>query len=144
MPLVKVEMLEGKSKEFRKTVLDCIHDGLMDSIGIEDWDRFQRIAEYEKDNFEITVAGLSKSKAKDWLLDHGGMSQFKPGTIVPEGSSGRTVATYNDWADVVTINVNGEEILVGSNMVITDTTYQFTLSEDYNDLLQNIANGVLF
>ena len=98
----------------------------------------------EKDNFEITVAGLSKSKAKDWLLDHGGMSQFKPGTIVPEGSSGRTVATYNDWADVVTINVNGEEILVGSNMVITDTTYQFTLSEDYNDLLQNIANGVLF
>ena len=53
MPLVKVEMLEGKSKEFRKTVLDCIHDGLMDSIGIEDWDRFQRIVEYEKDNFEI-------------------------------------------------------------------------------------------
>ena len=46
-------MLEGKSKEFRKTVLDCIHDGLMDSIGIEDWDRFQRIVEYEKDNFEI-------------------------------------------------------------------------------------------
>ena len=53
MPLVKVEMLEGKSKEFRKTVLDCIHDGLMDSIGIEDWDRFQRIVEYEKENFEI-------------------------------------------------------------------------------------------
>ena len=53
MPLVKVEMLEGKSKEFRKTVLDCIHDGLMDSLGIENWDRFQRIAEYEKDNFEI-------------------------------------------------------------------------------------------
>jgi hypothetical protein len=34
MPLVKVEMLEGKSKEYRKPVLDCIHDGLMDSIGL--------------------------------------------------------------------------------------------------------------
>ena len=53
MPLVKVEMLKGKSNEFKKTVLDCIHDGLMDSIGIEDWDRFQRIAEYEKSQFEI-------------------------------------------------------------------------------------------
>ena len=43
MPLVKVEMLKGKSKEFKKIVLDCVHDGLMDSIGIEGWDRFQRI-----------------------------------------------------------------------------------------------------
>lgn len=53
MPLVKVEMIIGKSNEFKKTVLDCVHDGLMNSIGIEDWDRFQRIEEYEKDNFEI-------------------------------------------------------------------------------------------
>ncbi len=53
MPLVKVEMLEGKSREFKKTVLDCIHDALMDSIGIEDWDRFQRIVEYDKSNFDM-------------------------------------------------------------------------------------------
>ena len=53
MPLVKVEMLEGKSREFKKTVLDCIHDALMDSIGIEDWDRFQRIVEIDKEDFEV-------------------------------------------------------------------------------------------
>ena len=53
MPLVKVEMLEGKSKEFRETVLDCIHDGLIDSIGIEDWDRFQQVTEYDRDDFEF-------------------------------------------------------------------------------------------
>lgn len=98
----------------------------------------------EKGEFNITVAGLSKSKAKDWLLDHGGISQFKSGTIVPEGHSGRTVSTYNDWTDVRTINVEEEEIRVGSNLVITDTTYQFTLSEDYNDLLQNISEGVVW
>mgnify|MGYP002623239350 CR=1 FL=1 len=96
------------------------------------------------DDFEITVAGLSKSKAKDWLLEHGGIDQFKAGTIIPETASGRTVSTYNDWTDVRTISVNGEEIRVGSNLVITDTTYQFTLSEDYNDLLQNIAEGVIY
>ena len=43
MPIVKVEMLKGKSPEYKKTVLDCIHEGLVESIGIEDWDRFQRI-----------------------------------------------------------------------------------------------------
>lgn len=34
-------------------ITDCIHDALMDSIGIEDWDRFQRIVEYDNSNFDI-------------------------------------------------------------------------------------------
>lgn len=53
MPLVKVEMLKGKSSEYKKTVLDCIHQGLVDSLGIEDWDRFQRITEYDTEEFEF-------------------------------------------------------------------------------------------
>ena len=52
MPLVKVNMLKGKDPEYKKTLLDCIHDGMVDSLGIEDWDRFQRIIEYEKNDFE--------------------------------------------------------------------------------------------
>ena len=52
MPLVRVEMKKGKSLEYKKKLLQCIHDGLMESIGIEDWDRFQRIIEYEKEDFE--------------------------------------------------------------------------------------------
>ena len=53
MPLVKVGMLKGKSPQYRKEILDCIHKGLTDSLGIEDWDRFQRIIEYDKDDFEF-------------------------------------------------------------------------------------------
>lgn len=53
MPIVKVEMLKGKSPEYKKTLLDCIHGGLVDSIGIEDWDRFQRIIEYNRNDFEF-------------------------------------------------------------------------------------------
>lgn len=52
MPLVKVNMLSGKNPEYKKTLLECIHDGLVESIGIEDWDRFQRIIEYENEDFE--------------------------------------------------------------------------------------------
>ena len=53
MPLVKVEMLRGKDPEYKKTVLDCIHQGLVDSVGIEDWDRFQRITEYDRGDMEF-------------------------------------------------------------------------------------------
>lgn len=53
MPLVRIEMLKGKSPEYKKTVFDCVHEGLAESLGIEEWDRFQRINEYERENFEI-------------------------------------------------------------------------------------------
>ena len=52
MPLVKVNMLVGKTPEYKKTVFDCIHQGLIDAFGIADWNRFQRIEEYEKDSWE--------------------------------------------------------------------------------------------
>lgn len=53
MPIVNVAMLKGRSPEYKKTVLDCIHQGLVDAIGIEDWDRFQRITEYDREDFEF-------------------------------------------------------------------------------------------
>ena len=34
-------------------MLDCIHAGLIESLGIEDWDRFQRIIEIPGEDFEI-------------------------------------------------------------------------------------------
>ena len=52
MPLVKVELRKGKSAEFKKTILESIHTGLISSLGIEDWDRFQRIIEIEPEDFE--------------------------------------------------------------------------------------------
>ena len=53
MPLVKINMLKGKDIEYKKIVLDSVHNGLVSSLGIEDWDRFQRIIEYDKCDFEV-------------------------------------------------------------------------------------------
>ena len=52
MPLVKVNMLAGKTPEFKKNVFNCIHLGLIDAFGIADWDRFQCIEEYDKSCWE--------------------------------------------------------------------------------------------
>ncbi|MGZ7070711.1 MAG: tautomerase family protein, partial [Methanobacterium sp.] len=51
-PLVKIEILKGKSEEYKKALLDGIHDALVESIKIPDNDRFQRLYELEEDNFE--------------------------------------------------------------------------------------------
>ena len=53
MPLVKIELLKGRSAEYKKTLLESVHAGLVESLGIEDWDRFQRILEYDKADFEF-------------------------------------------------------------------------------------------
>ena len=53
MPLIRVDIVKGKSPEYKKILLDCIHEGMMETLGIEDWDRFQRIIETDKEDFEI-------------------------------------------------------------------------------------------
>lgn len=53
MPLVRINIIKGKSKEFKKTLLNSVHEGLIEAFGIADWDRFQRIAEIDKDDFEL-------------------------------------------------------------------------------------------
>ena len=51
-------MIAGKSPEYKKTVLNCIHDGLAAALRIPDWDRFQRIVEIPREDFE-TAPGKS-------------------------------------------------------------------------------------
>ncbi len=94
------------------------------------------------DEFHITVAGLAKHASK-YLEENGGMDAFREGFLVPSNKSGRTTAKYNDYEKVRNVTLdNGEVIEVGSNMVIEDTTYQFSLAEDYSDLLREIREGL--
>ena len=67
MPVVKVSMLEGKTPEYKRTVLDSIHDGLVDSIGIEDWDRFQRVEkpDFKSDDFMIVELSIFPGRTKE-------------------------------------------------------------------------------
>ena len=52
MPLVKVEIRKGKSREYKKAILDGVHDALVQAIKIPDHDRFQRVYELDEANFE--------------------------------------------------------------------------------------------
>lgn len=52
MPIVKISILKGKSDNYKKAILDGVHDALVDTIKIPDYDRFQRLYEIENNNFE--------------------------------------------------------------------------------------------
>lgn len=89
----------------------------------------------------ITVAGLSKDKGAKFLVKEAKrkgkqpIELFKKGTVVPKGSSGRTVAYYNDLIEPIIITINGTKITVGSNIAVVDAEYTFGISDDYFDYL---------
>ena len=53
MPLIRIEILKGHSKEYKKTMFQCVHDALVNALSIPDDDRFQRIYELDRENFEF-------------------------------------------------------------------------------------------
>lgn len=53
MPLVTVTMMQGKAKDFRKSILDVVHSSLVIAFKIPDHDRNQRIIEIDPDNYEF-------------------------------------------------------------------------------------------
>jgi hypothetical protein len=53
MPLVRIEILEGRSANERRQLLLAVHDALVEAFRIPDDDRSQRIVEYDPVNFEI-------------------------------------------------------------------------------------------
>ena len=62
MPLVRIDMMKGKAPEYKKQILRIVHEALVKALGIEDWDRFQRIVEIDREDFELPAG-----KSEDFL-----------------------------------------------------------------------------
>lgn len=52
MPIVTVVMKEGRLKEYKKAILDAVHDSLVAAFKVPAHDRIQRIIEIKPENFE--------------------------------------------------------------------------------------------
>lgn len=63
MPLVKVEMIKGKSTDYKTALLDGIHQALVDSFKVPKADRIQRLYELDAENFRT-----SDAKTEDFIL----------------------------------------------------------------------------
>jgi phenylpyruvate tautomerase PptA (4-oxalocrotonate tautomerase family) len=63
MPMVKIEMRQGKAAEYKKAILDGVHQALVSSFKIPDYDRHQKIYELEPQNMEIP-----SNKTADYIV----------------------------------------------------------------------------
>ena len=52
MPLIKVHMRDGKTKEHKKAVLDGVYNALVSAFKISEKDRTQLLTEYDAEHFD--------------------------------------------------------------------------------------------
>ena len=61
MPLVTITIVKGKTKKFKKSILDAVHDSLVAAFKIPDHDRNLRIIEVPKENLECPTGKAENS-----------------------------------------------------------------------------------
>ena len=63
MPVVKISILEGRDRTYRRALLDGVHSALVEAFKIPDSDRHQQLYEFDRDHFEI-----SEGKSDQFVL----------------------------------------------------------------------------
>jgi len=63
MPLVRIDLLKGKPREYRAEVGEIVYQCLMDNFGVPLNDKFQVIAEHAEDEliFDRNYLGISRT-----------------------------------------------------------------------------------
>ena len=95
---------------------------------------------YEDANGElhITVSGVGKKSGAAELKANGGLEAFQPGFVFHD--SGKTESVYNDEKRPYITRVDGHLITITRNVVIRDTTYTLSTTDDYAELLNASSN----
>lgn len=78
----------------------------------------------------VTVSGVVKGKGAEEL---GSIENFKEGFVFKK--AGGTEIRYNDQMEPTPYHIDGHDILIGSNVCISDSTYTLSLTAEYSRLL---------
>ena len=99
MPLVKIEIGTGKSVEYKKALLNGIHNALVEAIKIPDSDRRQRLYELDDEHFEhsgrsddYTIIEITMFKGRSFLAKKALYSAIVRNLAVNPGISGNEIS----------------------------------------------------
>jgi phenylpyruvate tautomerase PptA (4-oxalocrotonate tautomerase family) len=70
MPLVRISLLKGKSKEHIRAISDGVHQALIDAYNVPPDDRFQLIHQHEPDEFVYDAEYLGIHRTDDVVFIH--------------------------------------------------------------------------
>lgn len=93
-----------------------------------------------KGELHITVSGVGKKSGAAELKANGGLEAFQPGFVFH--NSGKTESVYNDEKRPYITRIDGHLITITRNVVIRDTTYTLSTTDDYAELL-NVSSNML-
>jgi 4-oxalocrotonate tautomerase len=68
MPLVRIDLVTGKSVEFRKTLGEIIYQAMRDTINVPANDKFQIITEHAADEINVADNYLGNTYSRDIML----------------------------------------------------------------------------
>ena len=68
MPLVKVNLLKGRSAEEKDSIAASIQSALVSALGVPDADRYQLFNEYDRESFRHTSGFLGMTYTDQLLI----------------------------------------------------------------------------
>ena len=68
MPLVRIDLIEGKPAEYRRAVSEVVYQVMLATIKMPKGDRFQVITEHPAENFIFDPAYLGISRTADCIF----------------------------------------------------------------------------
>jgi 4-oxalocrotonate tautomerase len=68
MPLARIDLIQGKAPEYRKTIGDVVYDALVEVLGAPAHDRFQVITEHDHTGFIYDPDYLGIKKTDDCIF----------------------------------------------------------------------------
>ena len=68
MPLARIDLAQGKSADYRKTIGDVVYDAMVETLKAPKDDRFQVITEHAPDSFIFDPNYLGIARSKDCVF----------------------------------------------------------------------------
>ena len=68
MPFARIDLIQGKSSEYRAAVADIVYRGIVDVLEAPDGDRFVVVGEHTADNLIYDPKFLGFSRSPDFIL----------------------------------------------------------------------------
>ena len=63
MPFVRIDLLQGKSMQYRKTIGEIVYNAMRDVIDVPQDDKFQIIAEHPAEHFNLSESYLGNKSS---------------------------------------------------------------------------------
>ena len=68
MPLVRIDLVQGKSPTYREAISEVVYEAMLGTLNVPKDDRFQLIAEYPAENFVADPTYLGIQRTKDCVF----------------------------------------------------------------------------